>query len=244
MLEALLHDTPIIGQALQSKIDKFLKNKRPGAMTAMKAWATRMRYKFRSIPLRAASKFAVALDINVGRGQLKNMSLQQEGMTPKSIFDRDISFEGSIPCIRWSSASGEQVPLTPPQVANWIYQALIDVTSELNKLLGSADFDKHGHAKGDGKGEVMLWWRSHLGSARDQGLIAWDYDADLAVVHVPGCDVEQVFHSAKTQNIRNVGVSLHATQHGNKETAAGREDSDFTSRFHLRRHRDVRGVTQ
>ena len=99
--------------------------------------------------------------------------------------------------------------------------------------MGSADFDKHGHAKGDGKGEVMLWWRSHLGSARDQGLTAWDYDADLAVVHVPGCDVEQVFHSAKTQNIRNVGVSLRATQHGNKETAAGREDSDFTSRFHL-----------
>ena len=69
VLEALLQDTPIIGQALQSKIVKFLKNKRPGAMTAMKAWATRMRYKFRSIPLRAASKFAVALDINVGRGQ-------------------------------------------------------------------------------------------------------------------------------------------------------------------------------
>ena len=103
-------------------------------MTAMKAWATRMRYKFRSIPLRAASKFAVALDINAGRGQPKHMSLQQEGMTPKSIFDQEISFEGSIPCIRWSSASGEQVPLTPPQVANWIYQALVDVTSELNKL--------------------------------------------------------------------------------------------------------------
>ena len=47
------------------------------------------------------------------------------------------------------------------------------------------------------KGEVMLWRRSHLGSARDQGLIAWDYDADLAVVHVPGCDAVQELHSAK-----------------------------------------------
>ena len=65
--------------------------------------------------------------------------------------DQEISFEGSIPCIRWSSASGEQVPLTPPQVAILNYQALIDVTSELNKWLGSEDFDKHGHAKGDGK---------------------------------------------------------------------------------------------
>ena len=79
------------------------------------------------------------------------------------------------------------------------YQALIDVTSELTRLLVSADFDKHGHAKGDGQGEVMLWWRSHLGSARDQGLRAWDYDADLAVVHVPGCDVQQVWQSAKTK---------------------------------------------
>ena len=70
-------------------------------------------------------------------------------MTPKSIFDQEISVEGSSICIRWSSASGEQVPLTPPQVANLIYQALIDVTSELNKLFGSAEFDKHGHAEGD-----------------------------------------------------------------------------------------------
>ena len=124
-----------------------------------------------------------------------------------------ISFEGSIPCIRWSSASGEQVSLTPPQVANWIYQALVDVTSELNKLLGSADFDKHGNPKGDGKGEVLLWWGSHLGSARDQGLIAWDYDADLAVVHVPGCDVQQVWRSAK-KSLEILGY--RCTQHGNK----------------------------
>ena len=40
-------------------------------MAAMKAWATWMRYRFRSIPLRAASEFAVALDINAGRGQPK-----------------------------------------------------------------------------------------------------------------------------------------------------------------------------
>ena len=96
-------------------------------MIAMKAWATRTRYKFRSIPLRAASEFVVALNMNVGRGQPK-MSLQRQGMTPKSIFDQEISFEGSIDCIRWSSASGEQVPLTPPQVASLINQALIDVT--------------------------------------------------------------------------------------------------------------------
>ena len=101
------------------------------------------------------------------------------------------------------------MPLTPPQVANWMYQALIDVPSELNKLLGSADIDKHGHAEGDGKnGEIMLWWRSHLGSARDPGLIDWDHYADLAVVHVPGCDVQQVCSLAET-SIVYVGVSLH-----------------------------------
>ena len=105
--------------------------------------------------------------------------------------------------------SGVQVPLTPPQVANWIYQASTDVASELNKLLASADFDKHGHAKGDGKGEVMLWWRSHLGSARDQGFKYLDQYAELAVVHVPGCDAQQVWHSAE-ESIRHVGATLHA----------------------------------
>ena len=87
-------------------------------MTAVKAWATRMRYKCRSIPLRAASEFAVASNMNAGRGQLQQVPLQQEGVTPKSIFDQEISFEGSSPSIIWSSASGELVPLTPPQVAN------------------------------------------------------------------------------------------------------------------------------
>ena len=38
-------------------------------MTAMETWATPMHYQFRSIPLRAASEFAVNLDIHVGRGQ-------------------------------------------------------------------------------------------------------------------------------------------------------------------------------
>ena len=81
----------------------------------------------------------------------------------------------------------------------------------MNKLLGSADFDKHGHPEGDGKkGDVMLWWRSHLGSARDQGLIAWDYDADLAVVHVPGCDVQQVWQSAKTKHYTIWGITARS----------------------------------
>ena len=79
-------------------------------------------------------------------------------MAPKSMCDQEIPFEGSIPCVRWCSAVGEQAPLAPPQVANLIYQALIDVTSELNQLSGSAGCDKHGHAEGDGQLEVMLWW--------------------------------------------------------------------------------------
>ena len=96
VLEALLQYTPNIGQALQSKIDKFFNNKRPVAMTDMKAWATRMRYKFRSIPLKAASEFVVALNINAGRGQPQRVYLQQEGMTRKSNSDQEISSECSF----------------------------------------------------------------------------------------------------------------------------------------------------
>jgi hypothetical protein len=136
VLEALLQDTPIIGQPLQRKNVEYLNNMRPGAMPAIRAWGSLMRYKFRSIPLRAASEFAVALSIHVGRGQPKTVSLQQPevGMTGRtlvSILDQYISLEVSFHCIIGCTASGEQVPLTPPQLANWIYQALIDVTSEL-----------------------------------------------------------------------------------------------------------------
>ena len=75
---------------------------------------------------------------------------------------------------------------------NWVYQALLDVVSILERLLGQGSFDQTGRWSGGGCGEVLLFWGSHLGAVRGQAMIAWDYDGDLAVFMKPGASFEQL----------------------------------------------------
>ena len=80
------------------------------------------------------------------------------------------------------------IPFTPQPVVNFLYQALCYALSVLQKELGChgrfhADghfrsLDSHDLASG---GEVCAFWGTEMGSRRDQALIAWDYDVDLAV---------------------------------------------------------------
>ena len=80
-----------------------------------------------------------------------------------------------------------EMQYTPQTVVNWIYQAIVDVMARIQscfppggRFSASGEyFDKNG-ARTAG-GEVVLFWGSELGSRREQSLIAWDYDADLAV---------------------------------------------------------------
>ena len=53
----------------------------------------------------------------------------------------------------------------------------------------------------------------HLGSVRDQAMIAWDYDADLAIFHAPNCDMEEVWHLA-SEWLKSLGYTT--TKHGVK----------------------------
>ena len=71
--------------------------------------------------------------------------------------------------------------MTPASVVNWLYQGAADVVSILRFVCGSAAIGADGKAGGDGIADVALMWGSHLGSARDQALIAWDYDVDMAL---------------------------------------------------------------
>ena len=77
------------------------------------------------------------------------------------------------------------VPLAPQFVVNWVYQALVDVYYTLEQVLGTfgggGHFNANGTFCGEGSGEVVLFWGTHLGAVRDQAMIAWDYDGDLAV---------------------------------------------------------------
>ena len=100
----------------------------------------------------------------------------------------DIDTDGAVPVVR------SVVPYAPPSVVNWIFQALLDVVSTLERLLGDGSFDRTGHWDGGGGcGEVMLFWGSHLGAVRGQAMIAWDYDGDLAVFMKSGVSFEGIW---------------------------------------------------
>ena len=68
----------------------------------------------------------------------------------------------------------------------------------LEGILGVVSYSAEGYPLGDGAGQVMLFWGRHLGSIREQALIAWDYDVDLAVFYHEG-DSALIWNSAKRQ---------------------------------------------
>ena len=72
------------------------------------------------------------------------------------------------------------IPYTPQFVVDWLYQALLDTVRALETALEHVSYNASGHPEGDGHGQVVLFWGSHLGSLRDQALIAWDYDVEYA----------------------------------------------------------------
>jgi hypothetical protein len=99
---------------------------------------------------------------------------------------------------RWS-----HVPFAPQPVVNWIYQALSSGLCVLQKLLGANKrFQADGTFRADGGmepasgGQVVVFWGTEIGARRDQGLIAWDYDGDLAVFKTPDCDFNAVWSEA------------------------------------------------
>ena len=90
------------------------------------------------------------------------------------------------------------IPYTPQVVVNWLYQALVDVVVALQAVLGTSKFNQQGrleHMVGEcaGVGEVLLWWGTHLGSVREQAMIAWDYDVDLVVFVAAGTDIDMIW---------------------------------------------------
>ena len=62
--------------------------------------------------------------------------------------------------------------MTPYVVVNWLYQAPVGVYGAFPETPGTNKFTATGAMSGPGSGEVLLWWGSHLGAVRDQGLIA------------------------------------------------------------------------
>ena len=107
-----------------------------------------------------------------------------------------------------------EMQYAPQTVVNWIYQAIVDVMARIHscfppggRFSASGEyFDKNG-ARTEG-GEVVLFWGSELGSRREQSLIAWDYDADLAVFVTPGVDFKQLWCSHVSPMLLHLGLRL------------------------------------
>ena len=93
---------------------------------------------------------------------------------------------------------------TPQPVVNWLYQAMAYAIMVLQSLLGkSASFNSNGEFL-DSKtnspasgGVVCAVWGTELGARRDQALVAWDYDVDLAVFTTDGFDFSLVWSQLK-----------------------------------------------
>ena len=122
-----------------------------------------------------------------------------------------VDVSGPVAVIKFNTAIGV-IGLTPFVVGNWLYQATVDVYTAFQNILGNSRFTEKGIIQGTGTGEVV-WWGSHLGAARDQGLIAWDYDIDLAVFCKPSVAADVLWRSVRCV-LQPLGYSL--TQYGNK----------------------------
>ena len=73
----------------------------------------------------------------------------------------------------------------------------------LQSFMGVVSYNAAGHPQGDGVGQVMLFGGTHLGSFREQALIAWDYDVALAVLY-HGDDFDGIWNSA-TRQLQSLG---------------------------------------
>ena len=102
----------------------------------------------------------------------------------------------------------DDIPYTPMNVANWLYQVLLDTVTNLQSILGLGyRFDQDGSYLNDVYGvddtepacggQVVAFWGTELGSRREQAMIAWEYDVDLAVFVTPNCDFASLWRKLK-----------------------------------------------
>lgn len=110
---------------------------------------------------------------------------------------------GSVAVMRAVNAHGPFVPFTPQPVVNWLYQVLGKSLSVIQDLLGtSASFQRDGSFidRESGSpacgGMVTVFWGTEIGARRDQAMIAWDYDVDLAAFLTPNFDFDSLWRKA------------------------------------------------
>ena len=172
-------ETPLLQTRMQKQVDAFLKDWRSGSTKKLLKWGSwAATYRFRSSP-RAPSAFASALASMKGAGQSRKVTLKNAAAAVGA--SEEVERSSPVPIVNKSTTSGMTVPMTPACVVQWLYQAVVDIMGAFTAVFGEAKFDQHGRPTGSGLSDLTLFWGSHLGAVRDQAMIAWDYDADLAL---------------------------------------------------------------
>ena len=55
-------------------------------------------------------------------------------------------------------------------------------------------------------GEIVVWWGTELGARRNQSIIPYDYDADVAIFVTPNCDFGSLWRQA-VQSLTPLGLT-------------------------------------
>ena len=141
----------------------------------------------------SASKDLIALVTD------RAISLKHCESTCTAVYDS----AGAVAIMKAEHASGCLVPFTPQPVVDWLYQVLGMTLSLIQELLGTkATFDangcfvdKEGGNQASG-GMLATFWGTEIGARRDQALVAWDYDVDLAAFITADCDFDRLWRQA------------------------------------------------
>ena len=134
--------------------------------------------------------------------ELTNIALVHSTSLPTA----DYLNNGASVSMRATCPGAVGIPFTPQPVVNWLYQTLGYAMTVLQDLLGkSARFSAdgtllHGTTSAPASGgQVCAMWGTELGSRRDQSMVAWDYDVDLAIFRTPCCNFGDLWHQAKAK---------------------------------------------
>ena len=109
--------------------------------------------------------------------------------------------------------SNQRIPFTPQPVVNWLYHVLAVAFEMIQDKLGTrAWFRESGLYAGDDNlathgGQLAAFWGTELGARREQALVAWDYDIDLAAFITPGLDFDGIWCQVKA-HLEPLGLQL------------------------------------
>ena len=220
-LQDRIQDLPTLQAGTEAKARLFLRamSRKPKpsrqAISKWASWSSQVRCR---VSLEEGSALKAALQMHPAQGQPRQCLLQSaaaDGALECGV-DSGMQTCGALagsPRAIPSGAGSAQILYTPYIVVNCLYQATVDTIVTFQTLLGDALFDHEGSISSSSGGEIVLWWGTHLGSVRDQAMIAWDYDVDLAIFHAPNCNVDSLWRLG-SEKLRAFGYVV--AKHGSK----------------------------